>query len=169
MPCSIVLASAIHQHELAIGIPVFLPSELPSHVPPTPPLSAVTGHWVELPVSTANSHWLFTYGVFTYGEVCVSVLFSQIIPPSASCTVFTHLFSVTVSPLLPCKYLGILMGRYFGTLSHKICCLSLDCIVDSGCRNPGLEVETGPSCDGTGKNLFTVFSDIMEALEIQEG
>ena len=133
---------------------------------PIPPLWAVTEHWVELPVSPGKFPLAICY---TQGEAYVSVLLSQVIPPSPSCTVFTSLFSMPLSPLLPCKYTGILMGRCFGTFSHKTCCLSLDCMVDSGCRNPGLEVETGPSRDGTRKNLFTVFSDIMEVLEIQEG
>jgi len=39
---------------------------------------------------------------FTYGGVCVSMLFSQIIPPSHSSTVFKSLFFMSVSPLLPC-------------------------------------------------------------------
>ena len=57
------------------------------------------------------------------------------------------------------------MGRDSGTFSHRTSRLRLDSIVDSGCGNPGaLEVETGPPCDGRGKNLFPVSSSIMEVL-----
>ena len=39
---------------------------------------------------------------FTYGNIHVSVLFSQIIPPSPSPTESKRLFFTSVSPLLPC-------------------------------------------------------------------
>ena len=39
---------------------------------------------------------------FTYGNVYVSKLFSQIIPPSPSATESESLFFTSVSPLLPC-------------------------------------------------------------------
>ena len=39
---------------------------------------------------------------FTYGNLYVSMLFSQNIPPSPSPTVSRSLFFMSVSPLLPC-------------------------------------------------------------------
>ena len=40
---------------------------------------------------------------FTYGNICVSMLFSHFVPPTPSPSVPTSLFSMSVSPLLPCK------------------------------------------------------------------
>ena len=45
----------------------------------------------------------YTHVHFIYGNVYVSMLFSQVIPPSPSCTVTIHLVFMSVSPLLPCK------------------------------------------------------------------
>ena len=80
-----MLVSAIHQHESAIGVHMSPPSwtSLP---PPTPShpsrLSQSTGF--ELP----ESHRKFPLAVCsTYGNVYVSVLLSQRIPPSPSSTV----------------------------------------------------------------------------------
>ena len=39
---------------------------------------------------------------FTYGNVYVSQLFSQIIPPSPSFTELKSVFCTSLSPLLPC-------------------------------------------------------------------
>ena len=56
----------------------------------------------ELPVS----HSRFPLAIyFTHGNIYVSVLFSQFIPPSPSPIVSTSLFSMSASPLLPCKML----------------------------------------------------------------
>ena len=67
---------AIHQHESAMGIPVSL------HPEPSPPypsgLSQSTGFGC--PASCIE---LALVIYFTYGNVHVSLLFSQIIPPSA--------------------------------------------------------------------------------------
>ena len=83
---------AIHQHESAIGPSLLTP-------PPSPPhpsrLSQSTGFgfpasYSKLPLAIC----------FTYGNVCVSLLFSQIIPLSFSPTVSKSLFFVSVSSLL---------------------------------------------------------------------
>ena len=42
-------------------------------------------------------------GYFTYSDVYVSTLLSQFIPPSPALTAFTCLFSVSASPVLPCR------------------------------------------------------------------
>ena len=45
----------------------------------------------------------YTHVHFIYGNVYVSMLLSQVMPPSPSCTVTIHLVFMSVSPLLPCK------------------------------------------------------------------
>ena len=83
---NIVMASAIHQHE----------SVTCTHVaPPSPPhasgLSRSTGFgfpasYIKLPLAIC----------FTYGNVYISLLFSQIIPPSPSPTVYKSLFFMSI-------------------------------------------------------------------------
>ena len=90
------MASAIHQHESAIGVHV--PSLLnpPPPALPTPSLQAVTEHLLWFLVSHIR---LAVAVCFTYGNVYVSVLSSQIIPPSPPPTERhkESLFSVSVS------------------------------------------------------------------------
>ena len=91
------MAFAIHQHELAIGI----------HVSPYPPTSLPL-YPSRLSQSTgfgylASNIELTLVIYFTYGNVYVSMLFSQIIPPSPFCTESKSLFFTPVSPLLPCS------------------------------------------------------------------
>ena len=81
-----------------------LPLEPPAHLPPVPPLSAVTENWLWVPFII---HWTSTGDLFYIRHVYVSVLFAHIIPPSPSLTVS----KMSVSPLLPCK-------------SDHQCCLS---------------------------------------------
>ena len=45
----------------------------------------------------------YTHIHFIYGNEYVSMLLSQVMPPSPSCPVTIHLFIMSVSPLLPCK------------------------------------------------------------------
>ena len=45
----------------------------------------------------------YTHVHFIYGNVYVSMLLSQVMLPSPSCTVTIHLVFMSVSPLLPCK------------------------------------------------------------------
>ena len=79
---NVVLVSAIHQHEPAIGIACLLPLEPPSHSHPIPSLEVVTELWVELTASYSKS----TLAVrFTYGEIYVLMLLSQFIPLSQGC------------------------------------------------------------------------------------
>ena len=80
------MASAIRQHESVTG----------THVaPPCPPhasrLSQSTGFgfpasYIKLPLAIS----------FTYGNIYISVLFSQIIPPSPSPTVYKSLFFMSM-------------------------------------------------------------------------
>ena len=76
---------AIHQHESAMGIPVSL------HPEPSPPypsgLSQSTGFGC--PASCVE---LALVVFFTYGNIHVSVVFSQIIPPLPSPAEFKSLF-----------------------------------------------------------------------------
>ena len=71
-----------------------LPLEFASYLPPHP-----TEHWVELPVS--HSQFLLAL-CSTYGNIPVSMLLS-IHPTLSFPTVSTGLFSMSVSPLLPCN------------------------------------------------------------------
>ena len=88
---------AIHRYELAIGAHVSPHPELPSHLPPNPiPL----GHPSALCLMHSVKPGLAIY--FTYGNIHVSMLFSQIIPPSPSLTEPKSLFFTSVSLLLSC-------------------------------------------------------------------
>ena len=85
---------AIHQYELAIGN--FYP-ESSFHLPPHSIASGCHRALVLGALShISNSHWL---SVFTYGNVYVSMLFSQITPPFPSPTESKSLFLMSVSPL----------------------------------------------------------------------
>ena len=106
---NIVLVSAIHQpiwqsihvEHLYSHSYTYVPSLL-KLIPifhPIPPLQVVTVPWVELSVSHRNSHWLSMLPMVTYIFPCYFLS----IPPSSFHTVFTSVFSMSVSPLLPCK------------------------------------------------------------------
>ena len=91
---------AIHQHESATAIHMSSQSWNPLP-PPSPPypsgLSQSTGFGC--PASCMELA-LFIY--FTYSNVYVSTLFSQIIPPLPSPAKWKSLFFTSLSPLLPC-------------------------------------------------------------------
>ena len=94
---STVVVFAIHRHESATGVPVFpilkpLPPPSPSH-----PTGLSQGAGFEHPVSCIALGLVIC---FTYGNIHVSVLFSQIIPPSPSPTEPRSLFFTSVSLLL---------------------------------------------------------------------
>ena len=75
-----------------------LPLEPLSHLPP---IITIAEHLIRaLCIIQQNFHWLSN---FAYGNVYVSVLLSQFIPLSPSPTVSTSLFSMSTSPLLPCR------------------------------------------------------------------
>ena len=89
----------MQQHESAIGIRVCPPTW--TSLPPPPPshpsrLSRSTGS--ELP----DTQQIPT-GCLFYIRMYVSVLLSPFVPPSPSPTVSASLFSVSASPLPPCK------------------------------------------------------------------
>ena len=90
---------AIHQHELATGIYVSPPILNPS---PT------TLHPIPLGCPRAQALGVLFHAslalviCFTYGNARVSMLFSQITPPSTSPIESKSLFFTSVSPLLPC-------------------------------------------------------------------
>ena len=89
----------IHQHELARGI----------HVSPHPEPSPSPSHPSGLTQSTgfgcsASCIKLALVIYFTYGNIYVSMLFSQMIPPSSSPTESKSLFFTSVSLLLPCMW-----------------------------------------------------------------
>ena len=95
-----VMVFAIHQHESAIGIHV-CPCPEPLSSPPSPPcpsgLSPSTSFEFH---ASCTELALIIY--FTYGNVHVSRLFSQIIPPSPSPTESESLFFTSLSLLLSC-------------------------------------------------------------------
>ena len=77
-----------------------LPLEHASHTPiPIPAPQVITVHQAQLPV-LYNSFPLAIY--FIPGNVYMSILFSQFVPPSPSPTGSTSLFSKSVSLFLPC-------------------------------------------------------------------
>ena len=98
---NILLVSAIHQHESAIGMRVpsllnLLPKSTPFHSS-----RLLQSTRFELPVSYSKVP-LAIY--FQYGNVSVSMFLLQLVPPSPFTTVSTSLFSISVSPLLLYKY-----------------------------------------------------------------
>ena len=88
---------AIHRHESATGV---LVSPIPNPLPPPSPshpsgLSQCTGF--ECPISCVGLGLVIC---FTYGNIHVSMLFSQIIPPLPSPNGSKSLFFISVSLLL---------------------------------------------------------------------
>ena len=77
----------------------YVPSLLTSFPPPNPPSCHRAPDLSSLH-HTADFHWLSS---FTYGNVYVSTLVTQFIPLSPSCTMSSSLFSMSASPLLPCR------------------------------------------------------------------
>ena len=94
--CGIFLT---HVHESAMGLQVFSNSETLSHLPPSPIPWVVPEHqlWV-----SCFMHPTCTGHLFYIWEYTLSMLFSQIIPPSPSSTYSKSLFFKSVSLLLPC-------------------------------------------------------------------
>ena len=91
------MVSAMHQYEPQ-ACTCSLPLKPPSQLPPYP--TALGCHSFGLPASYSK----FPLAIcFTYGNVYVSVLLSQVIPLSPSPTVTESLFFMYISPLLPCK------------------------------------------------------------------
>ena len=100
---------AIHQHESAMGVHVFpVLNPLP---PPSPYHSSGSSQCTspKHPVSCIEPGLVIC---FTYDNIHVSMLFSQIIPPSPSSTESKTLFYTSVSLLLSCiqGYLTIFLN-----------------------------------------------------------
>ena len=98
---------AIHQHESAMGRHVSR-HPVPQPVSPAPTPSPPSPHPSGLSQSTgfgcpASCIKLALVIYFTYGNIDVSMLFSQIIPLSPSPTESKSLFFTSVSLLLPYK------------------------------------------------------------------
>ena len=115
LPYNIVVVFAIHLHESAMGVHVTLILNL---FPPASPyhpsrLSQCTGF--ECPV-LCMKFVLVIY--FTYGNIHISVLFSQIIPPSSSPTESKSLLFISAS---------ILLSYIYGHHDHlfKYICISI--------------------------------------------
>ena len=77
------MASAIHQHESVTG----------THVTPSFPTSCLQSTSFGFPASYIKLPLAIC---FTYGNVYISMLFSQIIPPSPSPTVYKSLFFISM-------------------------------------------------------------------------
>ena len=85
-------------------IATFLNSHFYCFSHPEPP-SNLPLHHIPLGCPRAQALGALLYALviyFTYGNVHVAILFSQIIPPSPSPTESKSLFFISVSPLLPC-------------------------------------------------------------------
>ena len=114
------MASAIHQHESAIDIHISPPSW--TFLPPPSP-----SHPARLSQSTsfrspASYSKLSLAIYFTYGNVYVSMLLSQFIPPFSSLTVSTSLFSI---PCLHCwltsRFISTIFLNSIYVLIYDIC------------------------------------------------
>ena len=94
-----MLVSAIHHHESAIGIHTSPPSWifLPRH-----PIHSRLSQSTKVKLPALYSQFSLTV-YFTHGNGYVSMILSQFTSPSPSLTVSPSLFSMSVSPLLPCK------------------------------------------------------------------
>ena len=81
---------------------IHVPSDLnlPPISLPIPLPQVVTEPWLELPVSRTTFALATS---FTCGNVHVSMLFSQFVPPSSSPTGSTSLSPMSACPLFPCK------------------------------------------------------------------
>ena len=80
---------------------ISLPLEPPSHI--LPHLTRLGCHRT-LGFELTASYSKFPLAVyFTHGNLYALMILSQFIPPTPSPTVFTSLFSVSVSLFLPCK------------------------------------------------------------------
>ena len=95
-----VVVFAIHSHESAMGVHVFPILALPPTSLPIPSPRVIPVHQPMSTLYHASKLDLVIY--FTYDNICVSMLFSQIIPPSPSPTESTSLFFTSVSLLLSC-------------------------------------------------------------------
>ena len=86
---------AIYQHELATGIRVSPHPESPSHLPPhSSPLGCPRAPALGALLHASNLHWS---SILLKVKIHVSMLFSQIIPPSPSPTESKSLFFMSVS------------------------------------------------------------------------
>ena len=85
---------AIHSHESAMGVHVFPILNLPPNSLPIPFLRVVPVHQ---PWALCFMHQTWTGTYCTYDNIHVSILFSQIIPPSPSLRVQNTVFYICVS------------------------------------------------------------------------
>ena len=96
---NIVVVFAIHWHESAMGVHVFPILNPLSHPSPSHPSGSPQCTSPEHPVSCIEPELAIH---FTCGNIHVSMLFSQIIPPSPSPIESKSLFFTSGSLLLPC-------------------------------------------------------------------
>ena len=123
-----MLVSAIHHHDSATGIYMSPPSwtSLPPPCPSHPSRLSQSTRWSSL-CHTANPHSLSILHMIIYVFPCSC----QFVPPSSSPAVSTSLFSMSASPLLPCKYVHQyhlsrfhMHGLIFFHVQHKPVCES---------------------------------------------
>ena len=106
----------------AMGIRMSPPSWTSLHLPPHP-ISPGCHRAPKFELLAAYSKFPLAI-CFTYGNVYVSTLLSQFVPPSPSPNIFTSLFSMSVSPFMHAKSLQL--------------CLTLCDLMD--CSPPGSSV-----------------------------
>ena len=86
---------------------------------------------------------------FICGNVYVSILFSQFIPPSPSTTVSISLFTMSVSPLLPCKW----VHQYHLSKFHTYVLLLSHPVMSNFLQRHGLQ-HTRPPCSSPFPEVF---------------
>ena len=119
-----MLASATQQCESVISIYLSPPSWISPH-----PIRGVREHRIKLPVWYSN----FPLAIFlTYGNVYISMLLSQFVPPSPSpvmskvCSLCLHLYSYPINRLIITNFLDSTH-----VLIYSICFFDVLCITGS--------------------------------------
>ena len=105
---------------------------------PVPSLSVLAKHQAALPGLCAVAPAI----CLTHGGVCMSMLLSQGVPPSASLAMSTSPFPMPASPLLPCKYVHHFFRLHIGVFSS----VQFSCSVMSNSLPPHESQHTRPPC-----------------------
>ena len=112
---NIVLVSAIHQHESAIGIHMSSPMNLPPTSHPFPPCRLLQSPSLSSLSHTANSHWLSILHMVVYMLLCYSLHSSHLLLPPHCLSI--SLFSMSASPFSSVQFSRSVVSNSLG--SHE--------------------------------------------------